>query len=110
MKLSNIIIASAFIGILTLTAWSADDQKTFTGVVSDSMCGKHHMAKDKTAAQCTRICAKGGSGYALVVGDRIYTLKGANAEIVKFAGGNATVTGDAKGEVINVSSISAAKK
>ena len=28
--------------------------KTLTGIVSDSMCGTHHMEKDKSAAECTR--------------------------------------------------------
>ena len=37
--------------------------KTLTGTVSDSMCGAHHMEKDKSAAECTRECAKKGSGW-----------------------------------------------
>src|SRR5437016_11198307 len=41
--------------------------ETLTGIVSDSMCGAHHMAKDKSAAECTRECVKGGMKYALVV-------------------------------------------
>lgn len=110
MKLRNIVIAAACSGMLTLTAFSAANQKTFTGVVSDNMCGKQHMAKDKSAAQCTRECAKAGSDYALVAGDKVYTLKGDKATIDKFAGERATVTGEAKGEVITVSSIAAARK
>ena len=31
-------------------------QQSFTGVVTDSMCGATHMAKDKTPAECTRMC------------------------------------------------------
>jgi len=33
-------------------------EKTLTGVVSDSMCGARHMAKDKSPAECTRTCVK----------------------------------------------------
>jgi hypothetical protein len=33
--------------------------KTLTGTVSDSMCGAHHMEKDKSTAECTRECVKG---------------------------------------------------
>ena len=41
--------------------------KTFTGTVSDSMCGaKHAMPGDDAA--CTRACVGKGSKYALVVG------------------------------------------
>ena len=85
-------------------------EQTFTGVVSDNMCGKQHMAKDKSAAECTRECVKAGSDYALVVGDKLYALKGDKAQLDRYAGQKATVTGEAKDETITVSSISAPKK
>ena len=88
----------------------AQAPQSFTGVVSDSMCGKQHMMKDKSAPECTRECVKGGSDYALVVGEKVYTLKGDKAQIDKFAGEKATVVGEAKGETITVSSIAASKK
>ncbi len=49
--------------------------KTLTGIVSDSMCGAHHMAKDKSPAECARMCVKQGMKYALLVGDKVYTLE-----------------------------------
>ena len=85
-------------------------EETFTGVVSDNMCGKQHMTKDKSAAECTRECVKAGSDYALVVGDKVYTLKGDKSVIDKYTGEKATVRGTEKGETITVSSISAPKK
>ena len=45
----------------------------FTGKVSDAMCGKAHMMSGSDAA-CTRACVAKGSKYALVVGDKVYTL------------------------------------
>lgn len=86
--------------------------QTFTGEVSDSMCGaKHAMAGDKAA--CTRACIKKGSSYALVVGDKVYNLKTddkkALAELDKLAGENAKVTGTAEGDTITVSKVAAAK-
>lgn len=66
------------------------------------------MTKDKTAAECARQCAKDGS-YALVVGDKVYTLAGDKAEIGKFAGDKAIVEGGLKGETITVNSIKAEK-
>lgn len=71
--------------------------QTFTGVVSDNMCGKQHMEKDKSAAQCTRECVKAGSDYALVVGDKVYTLKGNKADIDGYAGEKATCHRHGKG-------------
>lgn len=86
--------------------------KTFTGTVSDSMCGaKHAMAGDD--AGCTRACVSKGSKYALVVGDKVYTLetsdKAALATLDKQAGAKATVTGTDKDNTITVSSVKAAK-
>lgn len=89
---------------------SATSSKTLTGVVSDSMCGAKHMAKDKTAAQCTRECVKTGMDYALVVGKKVYVLKGDKAEIDKLAGKRATVRGSVSGNTVTVESIAAPKK
>src|SRR4051812_43027501 len=95
---------------LTLMASAVAQNVTqiFVGVVSDSMCGKKHMAKD--AAQCTRACVKGGSGYALVVGGKVYTLKGDKAQLEQFAGKPAVVGGTEKDESITVASIAAPKR
>ena len=86
--------------------------KTFTGTVSDSMCGaKHAMPGDDAA--CTRACVGKGSKYALVVGDKVYTLetsdKAALATLDKQAGAKATVTGTEKENTIAVTSVKAAK-
>ena len=96
-------------GLVNLAAAAS---QTFTGEVSDTMCGaKHAMAGDKAA--CTRGCVKKGSSYALVVGDKLYTLKTddkkALAELDKLAGENAKVTGTAEGDTITVSKVAAAK-
>lgn len=83
--------------------------KALTGIVSDSMCGAKHMAKNKTPAECTRECVKAGSDYALVVGKEVYVLKGDQAAIDKFAGERATVKGAVSGNVVTVQSIATAK-
>jgi hypothetical protein len=81
---------------LTASSAFAAKGKTFTGTVSDSMCGaKHEMPGDD--AGCTRACVSKGSKYALVVGDKVYTLetndKTALETLDKQAGAKATVTG-----------------
>ena len=83
--------------------------KTLTGVVSDSMCGAHHMAKDKSPAECTRMCVQQGQKYALVVGKKVYTLEGHESEVDKLAGSRATVKGTVKGETVTVDSVAPAK-
>jgi preprotein translocase subunit YajC len=47
--------------------------------------------------------------YALVVGSKVYTLKGDKAQIDKYAGEKVTIKGEASGNTITVKSIAAAK-
>ena len=89
---------------------SSATPKSLTGIVSDSMCGAHHMAKDKSPAECTRMCVQQGQKYALVVGAKVYTLDGHEAEVDKLAGERATVKGTVKAEVLTVESIAPATK
>jgi len=97
----------------TMLAFAADKATTYTGTVSDAMCGaKHGMSG--SAADCTRACVKQGSKYALVVGDKVYTLeskdKAALTELDKLAGEQANVKGKASGDTIEVSSVAPAGK
>lgn len=91
-------------------AKSSAAPKTLTGVVSDAMCGAKHMAKDKSPAECTRSCVKQGTKYALVVGKKVYTLEGHEAELDKLAGARATVKGSLTGETVAVQTVAPAKK
>jgi len=85
--------------------------KSYTGTVSDAMCGAKHAMPD--AATCTRGCVGKGSKYALVVGDKVYTLettdKAALATLDKQAGAKATVTGTEKDNTITVTAVKAAQ-
>ena len=106
--LSNLTIIVALSASLAFAAGG----KTYTGTVSDAMCGaKHAMPGD--AANCTRGCISKGSKYALVVGDKVYTLetsdKAALATLDKQAGEKVTVTGNEKDNTITVSSVKAAQ-
>ena len=90
------------------SAFAAGKADTFTGQVSDAMCGAKHMIAGNPA-DCTRACIGKGSKYALVVGDKVYTLdtknKSALDSLDKLAGEQATVTGKLSGETIEVSSV-----
>jgi hypothetical protein len=88
-------------------AFATAAEQTLTGTISDTMCGKKHMMKDASAGKCTQECVKGGSDYALVVGDRVYTLKGDKEKIAKFAGEKATVKGEIKEQTVTVTSVTA---
>lgn len=102
-KLATLILGTA----LALAAAS----QTFTGVVTDSMCGADHkMMNVKPDSKCVRECVKAGSKYALLVGDKVYTLSDQKTPD-QFAGAKVKVTGtlDAKTATIAVDKIEAAR-
>ena len=90
---------------LSLPAFAAGKEGTLTGTVSDAMCGAKHSGD---AATCTKGCVKKGSKYALVVGDKVYTLSGGDADLDKLAGQKATVTGTVDGDSVKVATVKAA--
>lgn len=107
MKSSRVFSTLTLAGMMTGGIIFAQ-ATTLTGVVSDQMCGaKHMMAGD--AAKCTRECVKTGSPYALVVGDKVYTLKGHSSELDALAGQSVVVKGAVSGTTIDVASVAAAK-
>lgn len=115
---SKIWLAMALTLAMTSFAQTAPEKKdikpgkqdTFTGVISDSMCGGKHMMKDESAAECTRICVKQGSDYALVVGKKVYSLKGKASYLDKYAGEQVTVKGTLSGNTIHAETVAAAKE
>lgn len=110
LKVQLAILSFAF-ALLAPTAFAAKAQ-SFTGTVSDAMCGAKHMMEGDPAA-CLRACVQKGSNYALVVGDKVYTLNSQNqttlASLDKLANKKATVKGTADGDTITVTSVAAAK-
>jgi hypothetical protein len=101
----------ALLSIAVMITVAASKAQTFTGEVSDSMCGAKHMMENK--ADCTRACISKGSSYALVVGDKVYKLntsdKGALDELNTLAGEQAKVSGTTDGDTIEVSKVAPAK-
>ena len=102
MKTTLVLLIS---GALALAA----APKTFTGVITDAMCGKDHsMMGVKPDAKCVTACVKQGSKYALIVGDDVYELSDQKTP-EKFAAQRVNVKGTLNGKVIQVESITAAK-
>lgn len=86
---------------------------TYTGVITDSMCGRSHAAmKAGPDDTCTKACVNGGSTYkyALMDGERIYVLSDQEAP-ARFAGQKVKVTGQlyTKTNVLKVDRIEAAR-
>ena len=98
------------LGVAALLA-AAPAKRTFTGVVTDQMCGANHSAMNvKPDAKCVRECVKAGSQYALIAGGSVYTL--ANAKSAgAFAGQKVKVSGalDEETKTIQVDTMTPAK-
>jgi hypothetical protein len=113
IKIAVCLSTIAFAVVLSMpSAFAAPKTESVTGQVGDSMCGaKHEM--DGSPAECTRACIKQGSKYALIQGEKVYTLETkdatALAELDKLAGENATVKGTVTGTTIAVTSVAPAK-
>ena len=107
---AKILAAVALVVLVcTITLFGAAKTASFTGTVSDAMCGAKHAMAGGPAA-CTRECVRKGSKYALVVGDKVYTLdttdKAALDTLDQQAGTTATVKGEVDGNTIHVASVS----
>jgi hypothetical protein len=104
------VVLSAGLAIVSTVA--AATLQTFTGKVSDAMCGAKHT-EGLAPAACVRACVKKGAKYALVVGDKVYTLDTSDQATLdtlnKLAWEQAKVTGTADGATISVKSVTATK-
>jgi hypothetical protein len=103
------ILILVIFAFLTMRALAAP--QTFTGTITDTMCGKKHMSPGKSDADCTRDCMKlkGDWTYGLVVGNSLYRLTGDNKQFATFAGQSVTVAGEATGTTIAVKTITPPK-
>lgn len=93
-----------------MTVANAAAPQTFTGTVSDTMCGAKHMLPGKTDAECTRECVKANGKYALVVDKHVYTLTAAQDDLSRLAGKRVRITGEATGDTIKIQSIAAVQQ
>ena len=111
--LTRITVSVAALLFVVSSSLATDKPQTYIGRVSDAMCGAEHMEAGATAADCTRDCVSKGSKYALVVGEKVYTLDGEDKaaldELNKLADQRAKITGIATGDTIQVSSVVPAK-
>jgi hypothetical protein len=115
LQMLQVLMATALLssGLGVVPSVAADSTQTFTGKVSDAMCGAKHTEGSLAPAACVRDCVQKSAKYALVVGDKVYTLstsdQGSLDELNKLAWEQAKVSGTANGDTISVKSVAAAK-
>src|SRR5205814_2766510 len=93
--------------LLTIALAGLLPAETFTGVITDTMCGsKHGMLKGQPDDQCIKVCVKGSSEYALFDGKNVLKLSDQKTS-AKFAAQRVKVTGvyNASTKTIKVGSI-----
>lgn len=86
---------------------AADAPRTFTGVITDTLCGAGHaMMKAKSDASCVKLCVKGSGEYALFDGQSVLKLTDQKTP-ARFVAQHVKVVGtyDQKSKTIKVSSI-----
>lgn len=106
MKRAGTLFASLV--MLASLAFASPKKQTFTGAISDSMCGASHMMSG-SARDCTLKCVENGSKFVLVAPDgKIYQLSDQKKPRA-FAGENVKITGTLSGDTIEVSSIASSK-
>src|SRR5262249_42767048 len=111
-KQTAVTVATLLLGaaLTVSSAFGAGKKQILTGEVSDAMCGAKHMMEGGSA-KCTEECVDKGSKYALIVGDKVYTLEGADSAASKqlnsLAGKQAKVTGTVDGMNVQVASVAA---
>jgi len=103
--LRSAMITAAFTLMAFTTAAPQGKQATLTGKVTDVACGAEHKMKNMSAADCARACAK-KSGWALVVGQKVYKMEGHEEDFDKYAAENVTVKGTLSGDSMMVTSVS----
>ena len=86
-------------------------QKTWTGQITDSMCGANHSAMGdmgRNPKDCAAACVKGGARYAFVSDGKVFDLSNQDfSDLKAHAGQSVTLTGElaGNGKAITVSKL-----
>jgi hypothetical protein len=109
------VLRSLFcVGLLVgLASFASAADNTWTGQISDSMCGASHAKMitahkpaTLTARDCTLACVKAGGKYVFVTGGKVYSIANQDfADLEKHAGHTVRFTGQMNGDTITVSKI-----
>jgi hypothetical protein len=99
--MKQLILAISLAGALLGAA-----PQTYTGVITDTLCGAQHNMKGHSDAACAKMCAKASGQYALFDGQNVLKLSDQKTP-AKFAAQKVKVTGtlDPKTDTIKVVSI-----
>ncbi len=113
------ITKAVFLGLVVLAfgvMTAAAAEHTWTGKISDSMCGTSHAKMtaghpNMTDRACALACVKAGAKYVFVSDGKVYQIANQNLpDLAKEAGDKVSLTGDVNGTMITVSKVMMDKK
>ncbi len=109
-RLASLLVGLAAAMLFSAPAWAAE--QTWTGKISDSMCGASHKSamehgkKKMSDADCTRACVKGGAKYVLVHEGKVIPIANQDfSGLEEHAGQTVRVTGEMTDGNITVAKI-----
>jgi hypothetical protein len=108
-------VSFVFIVLIAVTTGPRAAEQTWTGQISDSLCGaKHEEAAEgqgKMADRdCTLACVRGGSKFVLVVDGKSLAIANQDlADLKTHAGAHVKITGELTDNTIVISKIEPVK-
>jgi hypothetical protein len=93
LVISSIVMAVGMLAGTSIVGKQDRSAMRLAGIVSDTTCGSTHGTKTQGDAECTRLCVSLGAEYALAVGEKIYVLRGHQADLNTFAGDMVIIRG-----------------
>ena len=112
--MKNALKSLCCVGLLvSLGVFAQAAEKTWTGKISDNMCGAshakmmgEHTGGKMTDRECTLACVKGGGKYVFVSDGKVYNIENQDLALLQeHAGHTVQLTGEMKGDTITVSKI-----
>ena len=110
-SLTLVSLVSFVLTIAVVAAVPRAADQTWTGQISDSLCGaKHEEAAEGQGKMpdrdCTLACVRGGSKFVLLVDGKMFQIANQDlADLKTHAGHKVKLTGELKGDTITVSKI-----
>jgi hypothetical protein len=102
--MKKLLLGVALLFAITTTN-AGNDKGKWTGYISDSKCGAEGAKADHEA--CAKKCIKEGATAVFVVDKKVYAISDPK-KVKEFIGKKVVVTGEIKGDKIEIENISKA--
>ena len=111
--MKGIRFGALLVALAAVPAFAAP--QTWTGTISDSMCGAKHIEGEhgmKVSDQaCTEMCVKKGATYVFVSDGKVLTIANQHFKgLARQAGAMVKLTGELKDDTVTVSKLEKAAK